>query len=235
MVREIQPHILLNGRNGLPEDFATPEQHLSTPKPWRPWEAYVTLNNNWGFYAGDQNWKSPTEIIKLLVRVAQGRGNILLNIGPRRDGTVPSESERIIRTVGVWLETNGEYLRDMDLWTLDPYTRGEHRGDWSHHGLMTISGKTLYLISTSEPPNHIVLTGLNAKVRKVSRLGDGTLRFSQHMDKVAMELPEANLTGLPAVYKLCCDRPVSMSKTGGMRVPSCEHPHYDPRPYDIAW
>jgi len=34
MVREIQPNILFNGRNGLPGDFATPEQHLSAPSPW---------------------------------------------------------------------------------------------------------------------------------------------------------------------------------------------------------
>ena len=48
MVRAIQPHILFNGRNGLPGDFATPEGHLTAPRPWRPWEACLTLNDSWG-------------------------------------------------------------------------------------------------------------------------------------------------------------------------------------------
>lgn len=44
MVRRIQPHILFNGRNGLPGDFATPEGHLTAPRPWRPWEACIPHN-----------------------------------------------------------------------------------------------------------------------------------------------------------------------------------------------
>ena len=66
MVRAIQPHILFNGRNGLPGDFATPEGHLGAPKPWRPWEACMTLNDSWGFHAGDHNWKKPGQIADML-------------------------------------------------------------------------------------------------------------------------------------------------------------------------
>src|SRR5690606_23414837 len=102
-------------RNGLPGDFATPEQHISGPTPWRPWEACITLNNHWGFHRGDRNWKSPLEVVKMLVKVAQGRGNLLLNIGPRGDGSIPRESVEIIRTVGRWLEVNGECIRGTDL------------------------------------------------------------------------------------------------------------------------
>ena len=49
MVSAIQPHVIFNGRNCLPGDFGTPEQHLSVPDPWRPWEACMTLNDHWGF------------------------------------------------------------------------------------------------------------------------------------------------------------------------------------------
>jgi hypothetical protein len=45
MVREIQPHILFNNRNAAPGDFTTPEQHITAPSPWRPWEACLTLND----------------------------------------------------------------------------------------------------------------------------------------------------------------------------------------------
>lgn len=237
MVREIQPHILFNGRNGLAGDFATPEQHLAVPQPWRPWEACMTLNNNWGFHAGDQNWKSPTEIIKLLVRAAQGRGNVLLNIGPRGDGTIPSESENLIRTVGEWLKTHGECLRDTDLWTFDPHNRGEHRADWCHHGPMTASGNNLYLIATCEPPDRLVIRNVEAKVQEVIRLGEGSLPFSQIGEKVEVELPPTSTPTptLPRVYKFACDRPPTLYGTGGMRPPTVEHPRYDPMPSDIAW
>lgn len=72
MVREIQPHIIFNGRNGLPGDFATPEQHLSAPIPWRPWEACVTLNDSWGFHAGDHGWKTESQLLAMLACCAQG-------------------------------------------------------------------------------------------------------------------------------------------------------------------
>lgn len=59
MVSAIQPHVIFNGRNCLPGDFGTPEQHLSVPDPWRPWEACMTLNDHWGFHISDEEWKSP--------------------------------------------------------------------------------------------------------------------------------------------------------------------------------
>lgn len=235
MVREIQPHILLNDRNGLPGDFATPEQHLGIPTPWRPWEACVTLNDNWGFHAGDRNWKSPVEIIKMLAKAAQGRGNLLLNIGPDGDGRVPAESRRIMEAVGKWLEINGECLYETDLCTLDPYVRGDHRGDWGHHGPFTIRGNALYLIATSEPKERLVIRELEAKVREVTRLGEGPLRFSQTGGKVEVELPPMQSPALPCVYRFACDRPPSLYGTGGMRVPQVEHPRYDPLPSDISW
>ena len=69
MARGIQPHILFNGRNGLPGDFGTPEQHLAAPSPWRPWEACVTTNGTWGYHAGDCDWKPPWLYLSGGVRV----------------------------------------------------------------------------------------------------------------------------------------------------------------------
>lgn len=237
MVREIQPQILFNGRNGLPGDFATPEQHLTAPDPWRPWEACMTLNDNWGFHAGDHNWKSPIDVIKSLVRVAQGKGNLLLNIGPRGDGSIPEESVHILRTVGNWLRTNAECLTDTDLWTIDPYGKGDHRGDWIKHGYFTASGNTLYLIATCLPKGQIIFSGLAARIEEVQQLGSGPLKFSQDEDKVSIQEPirDQQPGNLPPVLRIRCDRPPSIYKTGGMRVPAVNHPRYDPIPSDISW
>lgn len=236
MVRKIQPGILFNGRNGLPGDFATPEQHLSAPDPWRPWEGCVTLNDNWGYHAGDRNWKSPIEVIKMLAKVAQGNGNLLLNIGPRGDGSIPEESERIIRSVGRWLKTSGECIFGTEPWSFDMYKRGSHRGDFCHHGPFTVKGNSLYLIATSLPPDKLVLTGLEANCQAVECLGHGPLTFTSNNDAVRIEtrgIPVAD--DMPPVIRLDCDRPPSIYKTGGLRVPRCDHPHYDPVKSDIVW
>lgn len=236
MVREIQPHILFNGRNGLPGDFATPEQHLSAPSPWRPWEACVTLNDSWGYHAGDNNWKSPVEVIKMLARIAQGGGNLLLNIGPRGDGSIPEKSMEIIRAVGAWLETCGECIFGTDLWTLDPQARGEHAADWCHHGPFTRKGNNLYLILTSPPADSIVVTGLECRVLQAAVLGEGAVAFRQEGGRLRVLAGGLKRSdGLPPVLKLECDRPPVIYKTGGMRVPSCPHPRYDPVASDINW
>lgn len=237
MVRSIQPGILFNGRNCLPGDFATPEQHVSTPQPWRPWEACVTLNDNWGFHAGDANWKSPNDIIKMLAKASQGRGNLLLNIGPDGEGRIPLPTIRIVEAVGGWLEAHQECIYGTDFWTLDPYVRGEHRGDWCPHGPFTVKGNILYLIATSPPAGNFALSGLNCEVREVTVVGGPDVKFRQTGARVEFEHDGALALkeGLPRVLRIGCDRPPAIYKTGGMRVPKSDHPRYDPVSADILW
>ncbi|WP_309380576.1 alpha-L-fucosidase [Cerasicoccus frondis] len=235
MVREIQPKILFNGRNGLPGDFGTPEGHVSMPQPWRPWEACMTLNDSWGYHAGDHNWKSLVEVIKLLARVAQGQGNLLLNIGPRGDGSIPEASVSIIEKVGQWLETNGECIFDTDPFTFDLQERGDHRGDYVHHGPMTVRGNALYLIATNWPGAEYSISGLSVKVSAVTLLGaEEQVSFEQRNGVVKLSgLPMDPGCELPLVFKFECEAPPSIYKTGGMRVPQTPHPRYDPCPSDI--
>jgi len=236
MVRKIQPHILFNGRNGLPGDFGTPEQHLSAPKPWRPFEGCVTLNGNWGFHSGDHDWKSPWQVIEMLATCAQNRGNLLLNIGPRGDGAVPEESVRIIEAVGAWLKTNGEAIFDTDFFTFDLQEKGSHRGDWHHHGPITARGNHLYLLLRKWPGPKFAIGGLGATPRAASLLGTGRrVAFSVEGSRVVFSgLPAEPVDVLCTVLKLEFDCPPTMYLTGGLREPRIPHPHYDPCPSDIA-
>lgn len=115
MVRRLQPHIIINNRSQLPEDFDTPEQHVpghfpSPDAPKRDWESCMTLNDHWGYCKGDNNWKHPRIVIWNLARCASGGGNYLLNVGPKSDGTIPSESVDILKEVGKWVDKNGESI-----------------------------------------------------------------------------------------------------------------------------
>jgi alpha-L-fucosidase len=153
MVRELQPQILINNRSGSPEDFSTPEQHVSPPEPGRPWEACMTINQSWGYNATDKKFKSPNEIIKCLTRCARYGGNLLLNVGPKPDGTVQEECVEILEQTGAWLKDNGEAIYNSERST---YTENEHVA-----GPVTQIGNKLYF-HIQEPETSIRLDGITA-------------------------------------------------------------------------
>src|ERR1700733_8935215 len=105
MVFGLQPEIIVNNRNGLEGDFSTPEQEVRAAQSGRAWESCMTLNDSWGFNRYDDAWKTPKTVVANLVNCARGRGNYLLNIGPKPDGSIPEESVAVLETVGKWLES----------------------------------------------------------------------------------------------------------------------------------
>jgi alpha-L-fucosidase len=237
-MRKIQPHLLFNGRNGLPGDFGTPEQHLTAPSPWRPWEACVTLNDHWGFHRNDTNWKTPVEVIKMLLTCGAGRGNLLLNIGPRGDGSVPEASASIIRTVGTWLKNGGqEAIAACEPMPLSPtIPQPGDRGDWDSQGSFTASGNTLFMTLLYSPGDTLTLTGVRAAVQSVTACnGKYTLSFRQEGEKLSVGLPQELFSYTAPVLKFICDRPPVIYRTGGMRTPECPHPRYDPVQPDILY
>lgn len=140
LVRQWQPEILINSRMGK-GDFANSEQAIRPPADGSAWEACMTLNGNWGYHAGDTQWKSAKQVIAMLVETARGAGNLLLNVGPRGDGSIPPESERILRDAGAWLKRNGEFLPHS---TCSPFT-------WSTSGMVTTRGNVVYLHLFNHP------------------------------------------------------------------------------------
>jgi len=236
-VRQIQPHTLFNGRNGLAGDFSTPEGHLGAPKPWRPWEACMTLNNNWGYHRGDHDWKTPGQVVDMLATVAADNGNLLLNVGPKGDGSIPQATIEILEAVGGWLRYAGEAIYDTDRFTFGLMERGDHRGDWCHHGPFTASGNNLYLMARRWPGPEFAVGGIQCKVNAVTLLGEQprAVKFQQIADRTLLSgLPELPPDPVCPVLRFECDRPPSMYLTGGMRIPKVPHPPYDPCPSDLA-
>lgn len=238
LMRALQPDVLVNGRNNHPGDFATPEGHMGIPQPWRPWEACMTLNKSWGYHAGDHNWKDPGQVLDLLITAAQGRGNLLLNIGLRGDGAVPEEAAVILNAVGDWLRRgNGEAIYDSELFTFDLHDRNGYRGEWTLNGPLTAKGNHLYWLLRRYPGRSFALCGLEAAVQGVEILGPApaTVPFEQSGGKVVFSgMPGSSPDPLCTVLRIRCDRPPALYKTGGMRTPNVPHPHYDPGPSDIV-
>lgn len=185
MIRELQPHILIDNRlEGSGEsggsiytsdpsiysgDFASPEQIIpphgvvdETGAPI-PWEACITLNNNWGYAAADRNYKSSTTIIRKLVECVSKNGNMLLNVGPDAKGVIPKESLDVLEEIGDWMSKNSDSIYGC---AAADYPKPE----W---GRYTQKGNKLYAHVFEESIGPINLIGMADKVKKARLLADG--------------------------------------------------------------
>ena len=112
MARSLQPEILINNRSMLPEDFSTPEGKVEAVRDLdgRGWEACMTFNgSSWGYMTGAEvdAWRC-RDIVKMLSQACADTGNLLLNIGPHADGSVPPEAIAPLEATGRWLGRHGE-------------------------------------------------------------------------------------------------------------------------------
>src|SRR5450432_293756 len=114
MVFELQPDIVVNNRNKLDGDFATPEQKIVAEKGGRAWESCMTLNDSWGYQRADTEWKDAKTVVRNLIACARDGGNYLLNIGPKGDGSIPAETVKILSSVGQWTDRNGAAIYESE-------------------------------------------------------------------------------------------------------------------------
>jgi alpha-L-fucosidase len=179
MVFKLQPDIIVNNRNKLEGDFATPEQRIQAEK--RAWESCMTMNDSWGYQHADDNWKTPKTIVRNLITCTHDTGNYLLNIGPKADGSVPEESVRILTSVGKWMDRNGQTIYQSDV--CQP-----HR---SNYASFSRKGNTLYMHVHFWPGNTVALAGLMNQVKSARLVATGqSLKFEQEKFRV-------RFTGLP--------------------------------------
>ncbi len=204
MVRKLQPEIIINNRSGIPEDFDTPEQKIQPPTdPNRMWETCMTMNDNWGYSAGDHNWKTVRQLIQNLVRCASGGGNYLLNVGPKADGTIPDPSIRRLKKIGSWMKVNGESIYGSE--------RCPFRGGMV--GLTTAKGNIVYLHVFHWPGREITIAYVKNRVLAAEILTNGQkINVVQEGDRVFLRgLPnrppdpydtviELELDGKPEAY-----------------------------------
>ena len=162
MARELQPEIMINDRSLLPEDFFTAEQNLRPPTDKsRLWEACLTMNKHWGYFPADQMWKSPAELVNLLTGCASFGGNMLLNIGPKPDGTIPTPNVKNLKALGKWLRVHGEAIYGAERCPVDSGTAG----------VFTQKGGTMYLIVHWWPGRRLALPDFPYEIRSMRILG----------------------------------------------------------------
>jgi alpha-L-fucosidase len=112
-LRVLKPSLIINERvkreKGL-GDFRTPEQTIPEAALPGDWESCLTMNDHWGYHAEDRHWKPARELVRDLVDIASKGGNLLLNVGPKPDGSLPWETRAGLKAVGRWMQAHGESI-----------------------------------------------------------------------------------------------------------------------------
>jgi alpha-L-fucosidase len=110
---QLQPKLVIT--RGVME---TPEQY--TPGVALPgaWEGNLTMGTEWPWKAMNEHYKSGTELIDTLIETRAKGGNLLLNIGPKPNGTIPEEQDARLREIALWNFVNGEAIRDVRPWVV---------------------------------------------------------------------------------------------------------------------
>jgi Alpha-L-fucosidase len=201
-LREIQPNIIINNRSHLHEDFGTPEEHL-TADDKGDWEACMTFNGiSWGYVDSEQATAysyNAQRILRMLQTVTAGAGNLLLNIGPTPDGSVPQEAYEPLETVGRWLKENGECT----------YGAVKKQNMWCN-GVCSASlkDKTLYLWNWIWPKDgDVIIGGFSNRVCSVRILADGApVEFFQDGFRIFLKnLPEKSPDKIAGVAVLALE------------------------------
>ncbi len=186
MVRSLQPDIIVDNRleasgegygsirTSTPSiysgDFASPEQIIPaegvTDEEGNsiPWEACVTMNNNWGYCSTDKMYKSPKLIIRKLVECVSKNGNLLINVGPNAKGEIPNESLDILSEIGKWMKQNSRSI----------YNCGKSQFIKPEWGYYTQNGNMLYAHIFDGNIGALPLAGLRTKAKKARLVLDGS-------------------------------------------------------------
>ncbi len=194
LIHRLQPTALIipnHHKAPLPdEDAQTFEQDLpgansagfnTTTVGALPLETSLTMNGSWGFNITDHNWKSVSDIETYLVRAAGANANLLLNIGPRPDGTIQPEAAERLRSVGQWLQKYGTTIYNTRGGPVPPRPWGvtTHRGD------------TVFVHVLKMQDRVLALPDFGARIVSASQLGGGTVTFAQSASGVTVTLPAA--------------------------------------------
>ncbi len=215
-------NVILNSRIQGYGDYSTPEQGLPVTRPTsRYWELCMTMNDSWGYQHNDHNYKTPNQVIRILVDCINKGGNLLLDIGPKADGTIPEEQVNILKELGRWTNKHAEAIYGTRAGI--PY---EH-----YYGPTATNkeGNILYLYVPHKPNGSLVLKGIKNKINRMWVVGNGTklnwdVKMKQYWSAVPgivyIDVPEKVLDPQVTVIAILLDGKVDLYRESGQVIES---------------
>ena len=211
------PATIINGRLQGYGDYATPEQNIPVSRPAYPWwELCYTSNMNWGYHPDDTAWKTPAEIISVFADVIYNGGNLLLDIGPRQDGSIPDEEVHLLKELGKWTHKH----EDAIFGTLGGIPQGHFFGP----STLSKDSTTLYLFLPAKTYGPVLVKGLVNHIKDITVVGNGARLTHKVVGKISwspvpglvyIDVPRDVLDEYMTVLALKLDGPVRLYRGQG--------------------
>ena len=184
------------------------------------WQNPATMGVSFAYMHNEEVndlYKTPAELVRLLVDVVSKNGNLLLNIGPRADGTIPEGMQKRLLAMGEWVNLYGDCIYGTKPWKV----YGEYKGDiikeddvhYNKHSMRIhekeyryiSKGNIVYVISFQKEDKPFVLEsfkGMDTSIEKVTYMNDSPLSYNltEKGLEILDENPEFNLAKVYKVY-----------------------------------
>ncbi|QPB23962.1 alpha-L-fucosidase (plasmid) [Rhizobium sp. 007] len=172
LVRELAPDTIINNRLDLADlvpDIVTPEQYVPRAWPERDgkrmtWEACHTFSGSWGYHRDEDSWKSPEQLIQLLIGSVAMGGNLLMNVGPTARGTLDHRAKAALSAYEEWIALHGRSIYGC--------TQSEFSAPLDCR--LTQNGSRLYIHLFNWPFRHLHFDALAGKIEYAQFLHDGS-------------------------------------------------------------
>jgi alpha-L-fucosidase len=216
------PNVIINSRLQGYGDYDTPEQGVPvTPPDSKWWELCMTMNDSWGFQHNDHNYKTPGQVIQIFVDCISMGGNLLLDIGPKPDGTIPDEQVNILKELGRWTQKHKEAIYGT--------RAGIPKDHFYGATALSENREILYLFVPFKPIGPIVLKGIKNPINRIWVVGNGTklsydIKMKQYWSAVPglvyIDVPEKVLDEQMTVIAVLLKGPIELYREKGQIIES---------------
>lgn len=222
LLRSDNPGVIINSRIQGYGDYATPEQGVPVVRPAdKYWELCMTINDSWGYQHNDTNYKSPYIMLRTFVDCLSMGGNLLMDIGPREDGTIPEEQVAVLKEFGRWTKKHKEAIYDTRAGIPNEHFQG--------YTTLNKAGDILYLYLPYKPNGVVEVKGLVNKVNRVWVVGDGSMLSYKVYNKnywsavpgnLYINVPDHVLDPQITVLAVLLDGPIKLYRGEGQVISS---------------
>ncbi|MCJ7448671.1 MAG: alpha-L-fucosidase [Bacteroidales bacterium] len=198
LARSLQPGIIVDDRLDLRDveggwDFTTPEQVKVAKWPEMnrkkiPWETCQTFSGSWGYFRDETSWKSPAQLLELLIESVSKGGNLLLNVGPTARGMFDFRAQERLKAMGEWMKYNNRSIYGC--------TEAPAGFTAPANSILTYNPATgrLYVHLLAYPMSRLTLVNMADKVKYVQFLHDASeIRYStgsnETKNDITLQLP----------------------------------------------